>query len=140
MSANYDIPAEQGSDFSLYIKYLDENGTPVDLTNYTGKMQVRRSYEMDALATFTSQPYGVTVGSISGISGDYVGGITLNCGTNGVTGVSGGILITVTGSGMDYMPIGKFVYDLQIFGLSGSTGNAVRLLDGRFDCSPSVTR
>ena len=141
MSANYDIPAEQGSDFSLHIRYLDENGNPIDLTNYAAKMQVRRSYEMDGvLAVFTSSPFGVTVGNTGGISGGYVGGITMNCSTAGATGFTGGIFLTVTGSGMDNMPIGKFVYDLQILGTTGATGAATRLIEGRFDCSASVTR
>jgi hypothetical protein len=141
MSANYDISAEQGSDFSLHIRYLNESGDPIDLTNYRATMQVRRSYEMDGvLAIFTSSPFGATVGNTGGISGGYFGGITLNCSTSGVTGFTGGIFLTVTGSGMDNMPIGKFVYDLQIFGTTGATGNAVRLLDGRFDSSASVTR
>jgi len=134
MSANYDIPAEQGSDFFLHIRYLDEDGVPVDLTNYTAKMQVRRSYEMDGvLAVWTSSPRGATVG----LTGEY-GGITLNCSTAGVTGFTGGILLTGTGTGMKNMPIGKFVYDLQIASITG--GNIVRLIDGRFDSSAQVTR
>lgn len=139
MSANYDIPAEQGSDFLLHIRYLNEDGTPVDLTNYTAKMQVRRSYEMDGvLASFTSSPFGVTVGNTGGISGGYVGGITLNCSISGSTGYTGGIFVTAVGAGMANMPIGKFVYDLQLLGVTG--GGVVRLVEGRFDSSARVTR
>ena len=134
MSANYDIPAEQGSDFFLHIRYLDEAGVPVDLTNYTAKMQVRRSYEMDCvLEVCTSSPRGATVG----LTGGY-GGITLNCSTAGATGFTGGIFLTATGTGMKNMPIGKFVYDLHIASITG--GNIVRLIDGRFDSSAQVTR
>jgi hypothetical protein len=134
MSANYDIPAEQGSDFFLHIRYLDENGTPIDLTNYKAEMQVRRSYEMDGvLAFFTSNPRGATIGNTGGY-----GGITLNCSYDGVTGYTGGIFLTGTGTGMANMPIGKFVYDLRIVGTTG--GNIVRMLEGRFDSSPRVTR
>jgi len=134
MSANYDIPAEQGSDFFLHIRYLDEDDNPVDLSDYTAEMQVRRSYEMDGvLAFFTSDPCGATIGNTFGY-----GGITLNCSYDGVTGYTGGVFITATGTGMSNMPIGKFVYDLRILGITGN--NVVRMLEGRFDSSPRVTR
>jgi hypothetical protein len=134
MSANYDITAEQGSDFNIHIRYLEENGTSVNLANHTAKMQIRRSYEMDGiLAVFTSSPFGATVG----LTGSY-GGITLNCSIAGATGFTGGILLEVKGSGMANMPIGKFVYDLQLSSITG--GSIVRLIEGRFDSSPRVTK
>lgn len=133
MSANYDITAPQGSDFSVHIRYLNENDTPVDLTGYSAKMQVRRSYELDGvLGEFTSSPFGATVG----LTGSY-GGITLNCSIEGSTGYTGGILLTVKGVGMGNMPIGRFVYDLKI----SKDQESVRLVEGRFDTAPgSVTR
>lgn len=134
MSANYDLNTDQGSDLTLHLRYLEENGTPVDLTNFTAKMQVRRSYEMDGvLAIFTSSPFGATVGNTGGY-----GGITLNCNYTGATGYTGGIFLDIKGQGMANMPIGKFVYDLQLFGSTG--GSIIRILEGRFDSSPRVTR
>jgi hypothetical protein len=44
----------------------------------------------------------------------------------------------VKGSGMANMPIGKFVYDLQLSSITG--GSIVRLIEGRFDSSPRVTK
>ena len=133
MSANYDINAPQGSDFSLHIRYLNENDTPVDLSGYSAKMQVRRSYELPGvLGVFTSTPFGATVG----LTGSY-GGITLNCSLEGSTGYTGGILLEVKGVGMSNMPIGRFVYDVQLT----KNEQAIRLVEGRFDTSPgSVTR
>jgi hypothetical protein len=133
MSANYDIIAQQGSDFTLYLQYLNENDTPVDLTNCSVRMQVRRSYELDTiLGDFSSSPFGATVG----LTGSH-GGITLNCSINGVTGFTGGILLFVDGTGMSDMPIGRFVYDMKLT----NSQKATRLIEGRFDTGPgSVTR
>lgn len=133
MSANYDINAPQGSNFSLHIRYLDENDTPFNLDGYAAKMQIRRSYGLSGiLGEFTSNPFGATVG----LTGSY-GGITLNCSIAGATGFTGGIFLSVKGVGMSNMPTGRFVYDLQIT----KDQEAIRLLDGRFDTSPgSVTR
>lgn len=134
MSANYDIPAEQGSDLSLHLKYLDENGNPIDLTNYNAKLEVRRSYGFTGpLAVFTSEPFGATVG----ITGGY-GGITMNCSINGTTGNTGGMLLYINGVGMSNLPSGKFVYDLQFIGNTG--GSIIRIIEGRFDTSPRVTK
>ena len=133
MSANYDIPAEQGSDLSIHLKYLDENGNPIDLTNYKAKLEVKRSYGFTgALATITSTPFGATVG----VSGGF-GGITLNCSIAGATGSTGGMLLYVSGVGMANLPVGKFVYDLQLSGVSGDS--ITRIIEGRFDSSPRVT-
>jgi hypothetical protein len=133
MSANYDITAPQGSDFSLHIQYLNENDTAVDLKTYAAKMQIRRSYELSGvLGEFTSTPFGATVG----LTGSY-GGITLNCSLQGTTGYTGGIFLSINGAGMANMPIGKFVYDLKL--IKGQ--EAIRLIEGRFDTMPgSVTR
>lgn len=133
MSANYDIPAEQGSDFWLYLRYLNNEEIPFDFSNYTAKMEVRRSYELGGvLASFSGNPLGATVG----LTGGY-GGITLNVDVSGTTGATGGILLYVSGSGMADMPVGKFVYDIQV---SNSNGSSIRLMEGRFDTTPSVTK
>ena len=145
MSVNYDIPAEQGSDFWLHIRYLDDDGNPINLSNYSAKMEIRRSYEMDGvLAVFTGNPFGATVGLTGGtMGGTYgftggYGGISLNRSIDGATGQTGGMLLFVSGVGMGDMPIGKFVYDIQIKGTTGN--NVIRLMEGRFDSSPRVTR
>lgn len=134
MSANYDIPAEQGSDLSIHLKYLDENGIAIDLSNYVAKLEVRRSYGFTApLITITSDPFDAIVGNTGGY-----GGITMNCSISGSTGTTGGLLLHVRGVGMANLPVGKFVYDLQFFGNTG--GSIVRIIEGRFDTSPRVTR
>jgi hypothetical protein len=43
MAAHYDIQAEQGSTFQLHMVYNDNGNTAVDLSSYSGRMQVRRS-------------------------------------------------------------------------------------------------
>lgn len=134
MSANYDITSDQGSDFNLHLSYYDENDNPIDLQTYNAELQVRRSYGMTGILAFvTSNPFGATVGG----TGSF-GGITMNCNYNGATGYTGGILLTITGTGLENMPVGKFVYDLRIVG--ATSGNVTRVIEGRWDSLPQVTR
>ena len=42
-ASRYDIYAEQGSTFKLHLDYKYKGGTGIDLTNFSGSMQVRRS-------------------------------------------------------------------------------------------------
>lgn len=55
MSAGiYDITIEQGADFVRQITINQANGTPMDLTGYTGRAMVRKKYSStSASATFT---------------------------------------------------------------------------------------
>lgn len=45
MAARYDFYINQGTTWSVSLTYKDEVGNPVDLSNYTAKMQVRPSVE-----------------------------------------------------------------------------------------------
>ena len=39
----YNLSIEQGATFDLEIRYKDANGDPVDLTGYSGRLQIRQS-------------------------------------------------------------------------------------------------
>lgn len=43
LNSTFDITATQGKTFVLQSVYENDDGTPVDLTGYTGRMQVRQS-------------------------------------------------------------------------------------------------
>ena len=89
-ASRYDIYAEQGSTFKLHLHYKYSGGTGIDLSNFTGAMQVRRSSKDDQVILFFTDN-GVTGGGItgefnigSGIAG--VGGISFNTSISGGTG------------------------------------------------------
>lgn len=67
MAAGYqELFIEQGSDYVTTITLDDVNGVPFDLTNYTGKSQMRKSYySANATAEFTITIQDPESGSIS---------------------------------------------------------------------------
>jgi hypothetical protein len=108
----YQITMYQGATFDQqFIWKIDD--TPVDLTTYTARMQVRRDY-------------GATDTIVDLTDGD---GITL--------GEDGEIDIYIDAEDASDLPSGSFVYDLE---LESDSGEVTRLLQGKFVISPEVTR
>jgi len=152
-AGNYDIIAEQGSDFSLYLSYQENAGTGFTLGLYQAEMMVRRStIDTGALLwitgstlvnSSTSHTRSVTGG---GSTGEFTpagatgtlgtGGIKLDVSSAGASGTTGGILITIGADTMANVPIGRHFYDLEI--VSGSS--VEKLLRGRFEVEGEVTR
>jgi len=159
-AGNYDINAEQGSNFSLYVQYQTGTGASIDLAVYNDvRMQVRRSksstkklIELNkdgvtgggVTGDFTSVPVGSTNGGTYGVGGS--GGIKLNTGTAGGTGtygfVTGGIFLEISSYTMKDVPTGNHVYDIELLqGTAGTTAsNVTRILQGRFNIDGEVTK
>lgn len=153
-AGNYDIIAEQGSDFTLYMSYQENAGTGVTLDLYQAQMQVRRSaidtgYLLWVSGSTPSNTAGFTLHTRSvtggGSTGEWTGntggvlgtgGIKLNVSSAGATGTTGGILVTIGADTMANVPVGRHVYDLEIH--SGSS--AEKIISGKFDVSREVTR
>ena len=142
-SLKYNITANKGIDFTLYLRYLDENDSVVDLVGggYTAEMQVRRFAESDTkLLQFISTnggasvfgPSGVTAG-LSGIrlNSTFTGGIN-----DGMSGSTGGIYIFADASTMTNVPTGRHFYEVDI--IQGS--NILRLIEGRFEVIGNINR
>tara|TARA_B100001094_G_scaffold333124_1_gene408790 strand:- start:23856 stop:24323 length:468 start_codon:yes stop_codon:yes gene_type:complete len=152
-AGNYDIKAEQGSDFNLYLEYQENNGTGITLNSYTASMQVRRSVvDTDALLWVS----GTTVVGTThlnravtggGSTGEFdptlatggvlgTGGIRLDATSAGKSGSTGGILITIGTDTMKNVPAGRHFYDLELH----SGKSAEKVLKGRFEVEGEVTR
>lgn len=113
-AGSYNIVCDQGATFGLNLTYEDANGTAVNLTGYTARMQVRSKAE--AATTILS----LTSGS----------GITLG-------GSAGTIVISISAATTAGLTAGDYVYDLE---LVAPTAAVTRLLQGRFRVSAEVTR
>jgi len=140
-ASRYDIYAEQGTTFKLHLHYKYSGGTGIDLSNFTGAMQVRRSSKDDKVILFLTNG-GITGGGItgefsigSGIAG--VGGISFNTSLSGGTGYTGGIFIKADATTMKNAPYGKHFYDLE---LTNTLGEVIRLIEGTFEVSREITR
>lgn len=141
-ASRYDIQAEQGATFKLHFHYKFSGGTGIDIGNFTGRMQVRRSYKDPNVILFLTQN-GVTGGGVTGefnpgIDGTAgIGGISFNTSISGTSGFTGGIFLRVDADTMSNVPYGKHFYDLE---LRNTIGEVMRFVEGSFDVSREITR
>lgn len=140
-ASRYDIYAEQGTTFKLHLDYKYQGGTGIDLSNFTGEMQVRRSSKDSGVLIFLTDN-GVTGGGITGefnIGGGIagVGGISFNTAVDGTDGYTGGILFRVDSTTMKNVPSGKHFYDFE---MTNTLGEVMRLIEGTFEVSREITR
>jgi len=123
-AGRYNIIIEQGATYQIELQYKDSNNTPIDLTGYSGRMQIRPSIGSPTSYLYLS----------SSLQPDRTG---LNfSGSNGTTPPSSGsigIFISATTSSLFTFTNG--VYDLEI--QSGSI--VTRLLQGNVQVSKEVT-
>lgn len=140
-ASRYDIYAEQGTTFKLHLDYKYQGGTGIDLSNFTGEMQVRRSSKDSGVLIFLTDN-GVTGGGITGefnVGGGIagVGGISFNTAVDGTDGYTGGILFRVDSTTMKNVPSGKHFYDFE---MTNTIGEVMRLIEGTFEVSREITR
>lgn len=142
----YNIRAEQGANFSLHLQYSDAADLAIDMSQYTARMQVKRSPEKEKSVLFLTNT-GVTGGGtassgefdtsgIDGVAG--TGGVSLNVSKTGGTNHIGGILIEIDAESMANCPNGNHFYDLEI--INNETNAVTRLIQGRFSVDREVTR
>jgi hypothetical protein len=90
------------------------NGTAVNLTGYTARMQVRDAADSDNIRLNLTSGSGITLG-----------------------GTAGTILLDASPTITAGVPSGQYVYDLE---LVTSGGAVTRLVQGTFIVDPEVTR
>jgi hypothetical protein len=113
-ASKYDLKIEQGADFLLSVAWADSAGSPVDLSGYSARAQVRASHNSpDVLLSFDSSKGSIELG-----------------------GEEGTILLTATAEATSKVASGG-VWDLELI---DSTGKVKRLLEGRVRLSKEVTR
>jgi len=107
---NFNCP--QGATFSRTLTYKINN-SPVNITGYSARMQVRPFHYSDDIIINLTNGSGITLG-----------------------GSAGTIAILVDATSTTNIPAGDYVYDLEL--VSGS--NVYRLVEGKFVVTPEVTR
>lgn len=114
-AAPYDILIEQGATFQLNLVYKDSNGAPIDISGYTARMQVRRTYDAPTpLLSLTTENGCITLG-----------------------GVAGTVAVEAPADMTDNLPAKTGVYDLELVSPSGVV---TRLIRGETTISPEVTK
>jgi len=120
MAATVNSTIEQGATFRLPITVSTRSGvtvTPVDLTDYDARMQIRMRY--------------TDTDPILSLDNDTLGGITLT------DAVAGEMQITITDVQTAALSFKTARYDLEVESLSGDT---TRLMQGIITLSKEITR
>jgi len=90
LGAEYDFTMEQGKTFSDTFTYYSSDGlTPLDLTGYTGRMQIRETYNLPILASLTSANGKLAI-SFAGTGLTVTYTVTAGVITSAITIVAGG--------------------------------------------------
>lgn len=129
MSAGkYSFVIEQGSTLDFGINYKDNDGNPVDLTDYNGRMQIR--------PTVASSEVYLRLTSNRNDDGT---GLNFSGSNNDQPPTSGSIGIYLSAVSSSLLDFNEAYYDLEIY--SGSNPEYVtRLLEGKVKLSKEVTR
>jgi len=124
-AGKYSFVIEQGSTTTFELQYKDSSNTPINLSGYGARMQVRSSVDSSTILLTLS----------SSLLPDGTG---LNMsGSNGTTPVqSGSIGLYISAATSSLLSFNEAVYDLEIH--SGITVN--RILEGCVKLSKEVTR
>lgn len=110
MAVVANITVDQGSLFDSTIDVEDAGGNPADLTGYSARGQIRKTYTSSTAVDFTTA----------------------------VTDPSNGkIKITLSGTQTANMKPGRYVYDVEVV---SSGGSITRVVEGQLEVTPRVTR
>jgi len=125
-AGTYNFTIEQGTTVDFELQYTDVNNLPINLTGYSGRMQIKSGFANDKPVTYTSLS-----------SSRYPDGTGLNF--NGSSGTkplsSGSIGIYISAVSSSAYTFAKAKYDLEL--VSGST--VTRILEGVISLSKEVT-
>lgn len=126
-AGNYSFTIEQGSTVNFEIQYTDSNSNPINLTGYSGKMQIKSNFADDNPTTYATLSSSLAP---DGTGLNFSGSIGTKPPTSGSIGI---YISAVSSSAFNFT---KAKYDLEI--TSGST--VTRLLQGTITLSKEVTR
>ena len=124
-AGKWNFTIEQGTTVDFSIQYKDKNLVPINLTGYSGKMQIRSNYADNSPVTY------ITLSSSRAADGT---------GLNFDGAVTGSIGIFIAACSSSAFTFSSARYDLEIS--SGSTDCPIvtRILEGQVNLSKETTR
>lgn len=138
MTAKYDLTLNKGSSYDLWVQYLSDGNTGIDLRPYDPVFEIKKyrgANEIILRVDETGVKYGIT-GDVETTGYEGVGQININKNYTG-TGLTGGIYIIVDANTTGKLPEGGWFYDLQLVYNTGLTYSN-RILEGRIRVAPGV--
>ena len=130
-AGKYNFTIEQGTTTDFEIVYKDSSGTPIDLSGYSARMDLRATPGATSSYLTLSSSLG-TCGTGLNLSGS--GGISAS---KPLTSGSIGIYISHTSSSA--LNFTEASYDLEIVSGSGNCAVVTRLVEGKITLSKEVT-
>jgi hypothetical protein len=125
-AGKYSFVLEQGATTNFEIQYKDANGSAINLSGYSGKMQIKSDYADNNPTTY------ITLSSSLNADGT---GLNFS-GSNGSTPTqSGSIGIYISAASSSLLTFDTAKYDLEIV----SGGTVSRLLEGNIKLSKQIT-
>jgi len=112
MATIQNLVIDQGTTFTLTITVTDSNSNVLDLTNYTLRGQMRRSYGASSYVAFTT--------------------------SKGNDPTDGELTISLTATQTSALKSGRYVYDVEIENTSDDS--VTRIIEGIITVTPEVTR
>lgn len=113
-AGRYDFTIEQGAQFLRIFTWQNQDGTAIDLSSYTARMQIKETKDSTTNLVSLTSSSGITLG-----------------GSAGTITVTIGVATTAT------LSFDTAVYDLEM--IDGS-GTVTRLLEGEVRLSREVTK
>ena len=127
-AGKYSFTIEQVATTDFEIAYKDSASTPIDLTNYTARMQIKPSAGSDIVYLTLSSSLG-TCGTGLNMSG--------SSGLNPPTSGTIGIFISAISSSL--LTFDQASYDLEIASGSGNCAIVTRLIEGKVKLTKEIT-
>lgn len=129
-AGKYSFTIEQGATFQLSLQYKDSLGNPVDLTGYSGRMQIR--------PTVAATNVFLTLSSSLNPDGT---GLNFSGSNNDQPPTSGSIGVYIAACTSSMLSFdGTAYYDLELYSGSASCPYTIRLIEGQVQLSKEVTR
>ena len=110
MASVSNLFVDQGADYSNIITVASTTGAPLDLTGYTVKSQMRKSYTSSTFYNFTASVYDA---------------------------VNGKVRLQLNSTQSEAIIPGRYLYDVEI--TSGS-GGKTRVIEGIVTVTPEITK
>lgn len=111
MAAISNLFVDQGSDFATIVTVLSATGAPLNLSGYTVKSQMRKSYQSSQAFSFSAEVYVASAGEIK---------------------------LSMTAAQSEIIPAGRWLYDVEI--TETSTGARRRVVEGIVEVTPQITQ
>jgi len=114
MATVKNLVIDQGTTFSLSIIVSDANANEIDLTGYTLRAQLRKSYGATSYTAFTVEAADDPT--------------------------TGELTISLTDAQTSALKAGRYVYDVEIVAPVADGSTVTRVLEGIITVTPEVTR